>query len=546
MDRARTILDRIWYGLKWPWRVWRERISVQMVISYVAVVLLVIILFEATVLGSILLNPGERFFASEQVTIDPYLGERSAAYIQWLDPDAIDEAINDVPRLRPRIEELNGSLARLANGNVAAFPWLAAESSNGKNLMLILTTDGQVMASSDPQIPLQLPLERLPQGMRETVLQNQALAGAADPELAVLYSLRLEGDHTISAHPIINSDGDWVGIFLVQGDSFSFALGQTRGEIFQQISVVFLQSLWIFAIPAVIVAIPFGIWRANSISTRLERLANAAERMAQGELNTRVRIRKRDEIGRLGESFNAMAAQIDANDRARRAFISNVSHELRTPISIIMGHAEQLLSSPEAKDESISKPLTTIQMEGRMLVRLVDDLFTAARLQESNLKMNRTAISLAETAGQVLSGIQMSAWNDRKVSVESVISPDLPDVFADRQRVQQIISNLVYNALRHTPEGGLVVARAEQKDQEIEVSIIDTGMGMDEETARMAFDRYYQSERNQRHTEGTGLGLNIVQQLVEAHGGRIWVTSTKGEGTTFTFTLPVANRPSAD
>lgn len=540
MDTGHTILQRIWAGVLWPWRVWRERISVQMIISYLAMVLLVLILFEATVLGSILLNPGDRFFSTQQVTIDPYLGERSAAYIQWIGPERIDDTINSVPRSLTRVGSLNADLERLSEGSVSAFPRLSPVSNGDNTTILIVNSQGQIIASSEPQIAIQTSIDLLPQPVRDTIVRNQALAGAEDEQWNALYSLTLSGERTVVAHPIIKNDGEWVGTFVLEGGSVSFALGQTRGEFFRQISVVFLQSLWIFAIPAVIVAIPFGIWRANTISTRLERLANAAEMMERGALNTRVRVRKRDEIGRLGESFNTMAEQIDANDRARRSFISNVSHELRTPISIIMGHAEQLQNIPEAENEEISNSLQTIQLEGEMLIRLVDDLFTSARLQEGNLKMHPAALSLAEVADEVLSGIQLSAWQDRKVSVESVISPDLPPVIADKQRLQQIISNLVYNALRHTPEGGLVVARAEQRGDVVEVSIIDTGMGMDEETAKMAFDRYYQSERNQRHSEGTGLGLSIVKQLVDAHGGDIWVTSEQGEGTTFTFTLPVA------
>jgi signal transduction histidine kinase len=540
MDTRPATLKRFRAGLMWPWRTWRERISLQMIISYLAMVLLVLILFEATVLGSILLNPGDRFFTTQQVTIDPYLGERSAAYVQWLGPEEINDTINTVPRNPWQLAQLNGQLSDLAQGSVPAFPRLSPVSDGESALILILNTQGQIVASSDAQIPISTPIDRLPTQVRGTVLRNQNLAGAEDEQWNALYTLSLFGERTVVAHPIITSDGDWAGTFVMEGGSVSFALGQTRGEFFRQISVVFLQSLWIFAIPAVIVAVPFGIWRASTISRRIERLADAAEMMAQGALNTRVRVRKRDEIGRLGESFNAMAEQIDANDRARRAFISNVSHELRTPISIIMGHAEQLQGLPQAREESISRSLSTIQVEGEMLVRLVEDLFTSARLQESNLKMHCVRLSLADAIREVLEGIQRSAWHDRKISVESVISPDLPPVVADKQRLQQIISNLVYNALRHTPEGGLVVARAEQQGNQVEVSIIDSGLGMDDATARFAFDRYYQSERYRRHSEGTGLGLSIVQQLVEAHGGRIWVTSRVGEGTTFTFTLPVA------
>lgn len=540
MATTPSIFRRIWRCLTWPYRVWRERISVQMIISYLAMVLLVMILFEATVLGSVLLNPGDRFFAPQQVTIDPYLGERSTAYVQWLGPERIENALAAAPVNRPAINDLNEDLQQITTGEVPGFQDLSPVSESENPLILIVNNEGNIVASSDPQIPTMTTIQRLPLEIRETIARNQELDGAEDPQWNALYSMTLFNERSVVAYPIINSDNNVIGTFVVQGGAVSFTLGQTRGEIFQQISVVFLQSLWIFAIPAVLVAIPFGMWRASTISSRLERLADVAERMERGELNTRLRVRKHDEIGRLAESFNTMAAQMDANDRARKAFISNVSHELRTPVAIILGHAEQLKARPEARDEGISSALDAIEMEGQMLVRLVDDLFTSAKLEENTLQLRPTTIELHTVVENVLATIRTSAWQDRKVSVESVVSPDLRQVKADEQRLQQIISNLVYNALRHTPAGGLVVVRAEQQGGFMHVSVIDTGMGMDQATAERVFSRYYQSERNKRHGEGTGLGLSIVQQLVEAHGGTITVESVPGSGTTFTFTLPVA------
>ena len=540
MATTPSIFRRIWRCITWPYRVWRERISVQMIISYLAMVLLVMILFEATVLGSVLLNPGDRFFAPQQVTIDPYLGERSAAYVQWLGPERIENALAAAPVNRPAINDLNEDLQQITTGEVPGFQDLSPVSASENPLILIINNEGNIVASSDPQIPTMTTIQRLPLEIRETIARNQELDGAEDPQWNALYSMTLFNERSVVAYPIINSDNNVIGTFVVQGGAVSFTLGQTRGEIFQQISVVFLQSLWIFAIPAVLVAIPFGMWRASTISSRLERLADVAERMERGELNTRLRVRKHDEIGRLAESFNTMAAQMDANDRARKAFISNVSHELRTPVAIILGHAEQLKARPEARDEGISSALDAIEMEGQMLVRLVDDLFTSAKLEENTLQLRPTTIELHTVVENVLATIRTSAWQDRKVSVESVVSPDLRPVKADEQRLQQIISNLVYNALRHTPAGGLVVVRAEQQGGFMHVSVIDTGMGMDQATAERVFSRYYQSERNKRHGEGTGLGLSIVQQLVEAHGGAITVESVPGSGTTFTFTLPVA------
>ena len=524
----------------WPYRVWRERISAQMIVSYLAMVLLVLILFEGTVLGSILLNPGERFFSAKQVTIDPYIGERSAAYVQWLGPERIENAISDLPLDLTALQQLNNDLRRIVTGSVPAFQAVSPASDGTAPLIVILDANGRIVASSDPRITPLTTFDQLSTVMQETIERNRALNGGQDSAWDALYSLALDNERTVAVHPIVGEDGTIIGSFVLESGAVSFSLGQTRGEFFRQISVVFLQSLWIFAIPALIVAIPFGIWRAGTISRRLERLTSAAERMARGDLNTRVRVRKHDEIGRLGESFNAMAEQLDTNDKVRKAFISNVSHELRTPVSIILGNVEQLQQVPEAHHEALQQPLRTIENEGTMLVRLVDDLFTSARLHEHTLPITFAAIDLGEQVRQVVAGIEHSAWVDRKVRVESLVADDLPPVRADAQRLQQIFSNLIYNALRHTPQGGLVVIQAEPVGTMMQISVIDTGMGMDAATAASAFDRYFQSERNKRHGDGTGLGLNIVRQLVHAHGGDIDVRSTPGEGTTFIFRIPLA------
>lgn len=540
MEQQPSIWRRMRRCLGWPARMWREHISIQMIGSYISMVLLVLILFEATVLVSILLNPGDRFFAGRQVTIDPYLGERASAFVQWIDPDEIDAVLDEQPLNRQRVEEVNGQLRQIVRGEVPGFTGLSPMDSGPQALVLILDAEGRVIFSSNPAITAFTPVGELPDRVGDAVVRSQNLRGGIDDRWSALYSLELDGDRTVATYPIITSDGEWIGTFVLEGGAVSHALGQSRGEFFRQISVVFLQSLWIFAIPAVIVAIPFGIWRANTISRRLQRLGSATERMAAGELNTRVRVRRNDEIGRLGETFNTLAEQLHSQDRARRAFLSNVSHELRTPVSIIMGNAEVMQTMPEARNPEISTQLGIIQHEGQMLVRLIDDLFTAARLQEANLVLAMTPLSLSDVVSEVVGGVQQIAWNDRKVSVESMVSATLPRVRADAQRLQQIVSNLVYNALRHTPEGGLVVVQAEHRGGLMYVSIIDTGLGMDEETAANVFTRYYQSERNKRHGEGSGLGLHIVQQLVEAHNGTIWVKSTLGQGTNFTFTLPLA------
>lgn len=541
-QESKGLWARIVYILSTPVRLFQQRTSVQLIASYVAVVLLVILLFEITVMASVFWQPETPLFGDGEGQVDPFLGERAAAYVQWLDPEHVADVMDDQPVSAERILALSGRLEVIANGEVPGFTGLSPYTAATDEVQVLITDpSGTVVAATPNSLRPRQSLEDLPdEPLRSIGTRNRLLAGAIDDEWNALYSMDVVGNHIAVAHPIITNDGDWVGTLMLQGPALVSDIGATRGEMFQDISIVFLQSLWIFAIPALIVAIPFGVWRTRSLTRRLQRLAGAAEAMANGYLHTRVRIQRRDEIGRLAESFNAMAEHIDRNDQSRRAFISNVSHELRTPVAIIKGTAERLLDRHADADPEISSGLQLIQHEGDMLVRLTDDLFTVARLEEHNLRLVRQPVHIHEIATEIISGISQLAWSQRKISVENLVSEELPPVMADPQRLRQMISNLIYNALRHTPEGGLVVVQARREGGWVEISISDTGLGMDEDTLANVFNRYYQAERNRRHGEGSGLGLGIVQQLVQAHGGTITAESRVNEGTTFRFTLPIA------
>jgi signal transduction histidine kinase len=536
----RSLVARLTGWATYPWRLFQERTSVQLIAGYVAVVLMVILLFEITVVVALLWSPGSRILSTDSYSIEPYLGERSATVVQWLDPDRVERAmVNDSAGGLIRLE-LERRLQQVIAGDIPGLDDVVPHLGEGDTAhAAILDTNGTVIAASDNWISPGASVDELPTAtQREVASRNLALEGAPDLQWNALYSMAGDGSMTVSAHPVVTSDNRWVGTFLVQGGSIVNHLGESRGDVVREISLGFLQSLWIFAIPALIVAIPFGYWRARVMSRRLQRLAGAAEAMAGGNLRTRVRVSRKDEIGRLAESFNDMAAQIDQNDRARRAFISNVSHELRTPVSIIQGTTERLLSYPGSSSPETDRGLQVIHHEGQMLIRLVEDLFTIARIEEHNLRLVRSPLDMSSVANEVVEGVRDLAWTQQKVSVETLVSPDLPQVVADRDRVRQIINNLVYNALRHTPEGGLVIIQARARAPFVEVEVSDTGVGIEPEKLETIFSRYYQTEQTMRSGEGSGLGLGIVQQLVKAHGGEISVRSKIGQGTTFCFTLP--------
>ncbi len=538
-----SVPTQIAYWIMTPVRLFRQRTSVQLIASYVAVALLTLVLFFATIILTFFWAPVGQLFNLQEVTLDVFLGEQARSYALWLDPDELGPRLMEGLTPAERAE-LTADLERIARDEVPGFdPALSEAHAFRVAQVAIVARDGTIAATSNPEWlrpgatidDFSLP------AARQVASRSLELDGTLDPTWNAYYSLSVSGDRSAAAYPLFMSDGNVAGWIVLEGNPVTSVIGgATERDFVRTVAREFLGIVWIFAIPALIVSIPVGIWRARSISRRLARMANAADAMAEGHLEARIRVSRRDEIGRLAERFNEMAAQIETNDRIRRAFISNVSHELRTPVAIISGSVEHQLQHPEEVGPKGVAVLRVIQKESLMLERLINDLFTMTRIDEASLRLERRALDIARIAEECVEGIRSLAWNESRVSIESLVPPDIPLVSADETRIKQVINNLLYNALRHTPEGGLVVLQARPLDRMVQVSTSDTGQGIPPDVLPHVFDRYFQAERGERHVEGTGLGLAIVKQLVETHGGTISVESELGQGTTFRFTLPQA------
>jgi len=218
--------------------------------------------------------------------------------------------------------------------------------------------------------------------------------------------------------------------------------------------------------------------------------------------------------------------------------ISDVAHELRTPLANIRGYLEALRDrvvepSPEVVD--------SLYDEAMILSRLVDDLQELALAEAGQLRLAREPVDVADVVQQAVQSFQPQAAA-KGLTVEAELAGALPPVDADRQRVGQVLRNLLRNAVAYTPAGGKVTVSARQVGEEVEVAVRDTGVGIAPEHLPYIFERFYRADRSRtRSTGGAGLGLTIVKELVEAHGGHVRVESQVGAGSTFTFTLPVAH-----
>ena len=226
-----------------------------------------------------------------------------------------------------------------------------------------------------------------------------------------------------------------------------------------------------------------------------------------------------------------MSARLAADTEERRRLLADVSHELRTPLSVIQGNVEAMIDGVYPADR---QHLERLLAETRHLERLVEDLRTLSLADAGALALHREPVDIGVLAADVVAGFESQA---AAAGVALVTDTDVvPAIELDPMRVRQVIGNLVSNALRHTPSGGRVTVAVAEKVGSVELSVSDTGSGMDAVTAEHAFDRFYRAGDD----AGAGLGLAIVRDLVRAHGGEVILASQPGQGTTITCSFPAS------
>lgn len=267
------------------------------------------------------------------------------------------------------------------------------------------------------------------------------------------------------------------------------------------------------------------------LSLPLGELIEAAGQVEQGDYTARVQVRGPRELRLLGRAFNDMATRLELTEAQRRYLVADLSHELRTPVSVIQGNLEALIDGVYPADESHLGPVLE---EVRLLSRLIDDLRTLSEAETGTLTLHREPTDLGVLIGELATNLRaQSDGQGTRLRVE--VPDDLPLLEVDPVRIREVLTNLTTNALRHTPEGGQVAIRAAQADGYAQITVADTGSGIAPADLPHVFDRFYKS----KESAGSGLGLTIAKNLVEAHGGTIAAKSTLGQGTEVRFTLPI-------
>ncbi len=268
-------------------------------------------------------------------------------------------------------------------------------------------------------------------------------------------------------------------------------------------------------------------------------LMAALGRVADGDYSARVRERGPQEAWMLTRAFNAMAERLQRQEEQRRSLLTDISHELRTPLAVIQGNLEGMLDGVYPRDDP---HLSLILDETRVLARVIEDLHTFTLAESLALKLTTAPTDLAEIARDAIASFQAQA-EATGVTLLLTADPGLPPAEADPERIRQVLTNLLSNALRYTPAGGTIRVRCSAEGsgerRQVVMSVEDTGTGIPAEELPHIFDRFHKS----KDSGGTGLGLAIAKSLVGAHGGEISARSVSGEGTTIRFTLPLHPSP---
>lgn len=297
------------------------------------------------------------------------------------------------------------------------------------------------------------------------------------------------------------------------------------------------QALLIGAVGAVAVALLVGLVLSRHFLRPLTELTEAIRAVRQGELSQQVQVRTNDELGELAQAFNQMSAEIHRANQLRKQMTADIAHDLRTPLTVIMGYLEGL------RDGTL-KPtpprFDAMYNETIVLNRLIDDLRTLSLADAGELKLMRQAVAPSELLEQVQQSFEPLAEEGQ---VTLTVAPDdsLPNVQVDRERIVQVLANLVSNALRYTPAGGKVMLKAHKRGDDVQIVVSDTGSGIEADKLPNIFERFYRVEESRYQSRGeSGLGLAIAKSLVEAHQGTITAESRVGAGTSIIITLPTA------
>lgn len=421
------------------------------------------------------------------------------------------------------VVSLEQALQRLTDGLTA----VARE--RGVRVLLVKSPDQQVLYDSSGelvsgvQFPGRLTAYTLPSTLVRGVMASQieAVAGTAVLNGA---EWRYVGINTFS----VNGERVYT-VFAEQSEPLSF--GQSLNEYLPEIGPVVLQASCVGLVAALVLSALIS----RSIAQPLQDVARAAGAVAEGNDEQRAPVAGPSEVRDVAEAFNLMSDKVQAEQRAQQDFLANVSHDLKTPLTSIQGYSQAIIDGAAGDPVQAA---TIIYDEAARLNRLVIELTDLARLQSAQFSLSLRPVNLSQLVDAV--GQRLAIIAREKGLMFEVSTAPAPAVQGDGDRLAQVLTNLISNAVQYTPKGGRVAVRTEAREGGVVLTVADTGIGIAAEHLPRIFERFYQIDKSRGPRRGTGLGLAIVAEIVHAHGGTIHASSAgEGRGATFTVWLPV-------
>ena len=374
------------------------------------------------------------------------------------------------------------------------------------------------------------------------------LAGSVTPEYGVEITPNiisaLNGENGDASDP--NADYMDIALPLEGGDQdyiiYIIDDRETMRNLNDQLLLIIVEALAV----GLVISVFLSLLLAKTMIAPIQELTHAAEKVASGDFTDKVENSSKDEIGVLTRTFNDMALQLEEtlddlkrSEQMRREFVANVSHELRTPITGVKSYAETLAADPDMPADTRERFLNVILNESDRMTKIVQDLLTLSRFDAGSFEFSFDYFSFETSVRDVYNAVRMEAQAHGHVFIIE-LEPGIPRIRGDKARVEQVLMNMVSNAIKYTKDGGRITIKAGVRGGEVWCSVKDNGIGIPKEDTQKVFDRFYRVDKaRSRESGGTGLGLSIAQEIVVRHGGRIDLKSRMGHGTTITVWLPV-------
>ncbi|HLO51999.1 MAG TPA: HAMP domain-containing sensor histidine kinase [Kamptonema sp.] len=323
---------------------------------------------------------------------------------------------------------------------------------------------------------------------------------------------------------------------LEQLEGPGFTLRYARTRLVQGFEIAWNRSTFWAVIAGTTAAGGLSYWVAKRIMQPLTQMEKFTQKFAAGQLDERMPASEIPELNQLAASFNRMASSLEGVEQQRRELITDITHELRTPLTIVRGYLEELA---DRRIEPSDEVYLRLALEMRRLERLVNDLQELSKAESGYFPINLHPLNLRPLLESLVQKFADQLLEDGPVmQLES--AAQLPLVLADADRTEQVLVNLIGNAMRYTASGSITV-RAWVESSKVWIAVVDTGQGIAAEDLPHVFDRFWRSESSRAtHSSGTGIGLAIARRLIELQGGHIEVESQLGKGSTFRFCLPIA------